>query len=287
MVAQESPPNLEEIASRHTREAVKDVRLFDRAGRRRAREEARERAQAAYEVELEQRTRRQGEAQRQADAWWSLLTDGDAVTALGALEQAFEDNQVPAVAIDSEGGRATVLLLLPAMEDLIPANAYDITPGGKPTVRRRTKTDRNTTYAAVLASQAVATAKEALAVVPSIDYVTLAAVRRRQTSLDALYVGTFCRSELETAGSQTCPLEQQFATAGALIEQRGRSHELQPLDLSQEPGLAQVLSEIEEGLASHNAPLPPSAATAAIEPTETVVRPAAEIHRTSATPHGL
>ncbi|MDP9475847.1 MAG: hypothetical protein M3R38_09190 [Actinomycetota bacterium] len=103
--------------------------------------------------------------------------DNDPRAVLAALEGAFEDNQAPAAPINCEGDEVTLMMLYES-PDLVPDHKPDLTPSGKPTLRKRNKTERNELYAASLASNVLATAKEAFAVAPGTDRVIALVVRK-------------------------------------------------------------------------------------------------------------
>jgi hypothetical protein len=85
---------------------------------------------------------------------------------------------------------------------MVPEQKPAVTPGGKPTLRKRTKTDRNEVYTRALASTVLATAKEALAVAPGTDEARVLVIRNdvgAATPVDhlgAIYVGRFARAAL-------------------------------------------------------------------------------------------
>src|SRR5205823_1110376 len=121
---------------------------------------------------------------------------------ISALEAAFADNGAPATPIDCDPttGTATVTMLF-GHPDLIPDRTPAITPGGKPTLRKRTKADRNDLYLNALASNVLATAKEGFAVAPGLNAIKSLVVRRDpfptgSEQLVAVYAATWTRQML-------------------------------------------------------------------------------------------
>lgn len=121
------------------------------------------------------------EEQARLDSEWQRLTNNDPPTVLAALEAAFEDNQAPAAPINCEGAEVTLMMLYES-PDLVPDRKLALTPSGKPTLHKRNKTERNELYAASLASNVLATAKEAFAVAPAISRVVTMVVRIRRAA---------------------------------------------------------------------------------------------------------
>ena len=86
--------------------------------------------------------------------------------AIAALERAFADNEAPAAPIDCEGDRTTVVMEFQSREAIVPERKPARTPTGKPTLKKRTKTEINRLYLEALGSNVLATVKETFAVAP-------------------------------------------------------------------------------------------------------------------------
>lgn len=85
--------------------------------------------------------------------------------------------------------------------DRVPEHRPDTTPGGKPTLRKRTKTDRNALYAAAVASTVLATAKEALPVAVAATEARVLVVRPHgSVGVEPVYAGTLRRELFGTPG---------------------------------------------------------------------------------------
>jgi len=131
--------------------------------KRAERKAARERARLAADEEIAERLR-QSELERAAqqseiDAAWQRLVHGDPETVLGALEAAFEDNEFPAASLDATEDHVYLIVTLPPTEGLVPERTLNETAAGNITVKKRTKTERNSTYMMMLISAMAATAK--------------------------------------------------------------------------------------------------------------------------------
>jgi hypothetical protein len=228
--------------------ALRGVSLFAWSARRAARRNAKE--QAEYTIQAEERRKAQAQAEVQArlDATWQRLIANDPQTVLAVLEEAFEDNQAPAASVNCEGDVATIFMLYDS-PDSVPGLKVALAPSGNPTLRGRTKTERNELYATVLASRLLVTAKEAFAVAPGINRVVALVMRKEELPaparpvLSCLYCGRFERGRFERLDwTAVKPLEEiSDTTPGALIERKWRTAEVAPLNLSDAPDLAAVL----------------------------------------------
>ncbi|MDQ3318430.1 MAG: hypothetical protein M3522_14005, partial [Actinomycetota bacterium] len=136
--------------------------------KRAERKAARERARLAADEEIAERLRQseveRAAQQREIDAAWQRLVAGDPETVLGALEAAFEDNEFPAAALDATKDHVYLLVTLPPPYGLVPERTLGETATGNLTIKKRTKTERNSIYMMILISAMAATAKEAFAV---------------------------------------------------------------------------------------------------------------------------
>jgi len=142
------------------------------------------------------------------------------------------------------------VLAIGSVEQLVHEQYATTTPTGRPTIKRHTKTDRNRLYAELLGSQVLATVKEALAVCPSLTAVTLLAVANEDREvLTPLYCGSFSRDWYRSADwANLHPFWALTDAAESLINVRGRTEQLHPLALGNEPEVAAVVEQIAAGL---------------------------------------
>jgi len=198
------------------------------------------------------------EAERQADQArldeeWEHLCRNEPDVAIAALESAFADNEAPAAPIDCEGERTTVVMEFQSPEAIVPERKPARTPTGKPTLKKRTKTEINRLYLEALGSNVLATVKEAFAVVPGTQVVQLLVIRREVDGkhageLAAIYLGEFDRAHYEGASGSRDPAEALTRAPEAVLELKGRAGQVAPIDLSDEDGLATVLDQVADGL---------------------------------------
>jgi HEAT repeat protein len=283
-----APVDVEAIRASERQERFDGISFFKRAERRVARQEADQRAEVLAGEEESRRAAATATRQRELDAqWeelrrqravveerteaeaarqhsealaehraaqegrdqeWQLLAGNDPTTVLTALEQAFADNGAPATPIDCEGATATVTMLY-GHPDLIPERTPAVTPGGKPTLRKRSKTDRNELYLTSMASNVLATVKEGFAVCPGLEEIAILVVRREPQpggeALAAIYAGTFsCDYVAGLSWGSLDPAVELESPEDHYFELKGQAATVAPLDLRDEPELQGVLGTL-------------------------------------------
>lgn len=251
------PPDLAALTARHTAAALQGISVFARTRRREAKAAAAAAAQSEANTLWQQACAQQAEAQRQADAYWQALAGNDPDTVHAALERAFEDNQWPATNVGhgTEGGGvfASVAMLFGTAE-MVPERKPALTPGGKPTLHKRTKTERNDLYAEALGSTVLATVKEALAVAPGLSAIHVVVVRKDPQAstdryLEVIYAGRFPRAWTETLPWATLdPVETLLRAPDAKLTRRGAARDIAGIDLTDEPGVREVLALMRSAL---------------------------------------
>lgn len=241
------------IERRCLKRARAGIPWFKRKDRKAAKERAR--AEAASEIAEERRRREEQRArlQRELDEHWRLLLDNDPHTVVETLEAAFADNEAPAAPINCEDGRATVVLLVEA-EELVPERVPAVTPTGRPTTRTLSQTDRNKFYLSWVFSNVLVTVKEAFAVAPGLQAVTIVAVRKEsnpfgESSLSAIYSGTFTRERFERLDfSRDDVLDAPLYAEEVRLNTTGRTRAVAPLDLKRHPDLKELVEAISSEL---------------------------------------
>jgi hypothetical protein len=236
-----NPVDEGEIRNRLTAEAVADIPRLKVGERRAVRQAALSRLDSEVRAETERRAAKGREEQRAAAEAWQRLQANDPEAVLGALEAAFADNEAPAAAVSCRGDRIDVVMRWPELEDVVPEGKPAVTPTGRPTIHKRTKTQRADLYLQTLASHALVTVKEALAVCPGIIEVGIAVVRVRQDLArgdqiaEPVLLATLRREQLASVRwdkivSTATLLE--LATGRIGIRGKGASRELFGLDLT-------------------------------------------------------
>lgn len=177
------------------------VSVFQRARRRQIKEwavgAARDEAGRQYQARLAEHA----EQQARLDSFWNALIAHDPAAVTARMESAFEDNQSPAACVDvgDDNVRYATVLVMFGTPQMIPEQKPMLTPTGRPTLKKRTKTDRNALYAAALGSAVLATVKEGFTVAPSVEEIRVLVVRKDpqaltpESFLSAIYAARFRR----------------------------------------------------------------------------------------------
>jgi hypothetical protein len=242
------PVDTRAIQREERKAALAGVPWYQRKARRGAKRHGAQ--QAAIRIaEAESTAAREAERrQAELDELWARLLANDPEIVMEILEEAFEDNESPAAAIDVSGEEATLLVRFPPLDGVVPETTATITPSGRPSVKRRTKTERNNLYLAALVAPALVTAKEAFAVALGVADTGVIVISDDESSGDRtvvrpLYAARFSRAGFAAANwsDTSLGIAAQFP---ALLNLRGRTNEVAPLDLRSEPELARVVSHV-------------------------------------------
>jgi len=246
--------DLKAVQRRTRAQELRGVSVF-RVSERRA---AKKRAQAIAEREIEEqeaeRVASRKSLQDDLNENWEKLNSNDPEIVIDALETAFEDNHDPAAPINCEGNRASIVILFPP-QDFVPDKKPALTPTGRPTLKRRTKTEASDLYARAVASTVLATVKEALAVAPALEQISTVVVRKDARAenpedfMAAIYAGSFTRERVRGLDwERVDPLEEIYVAPDALLTRKGSTSTLAPIDLQSEPELRSVVDQLRRSL---------------------------------------
>lgn len=240
---------------RELRREERDGVSFWKLSERRA---ARERADARVEARVAQLTEeRQAEArteQARLDEAWERLLANDRDVVLATLEDAFEDNEAPAAATGLDGATVSLIMRFPDIEGVVPEAKPDLTPTGRPTVKKRPKGERKALYFGALFSHALATVKEAFAVAPALTEATILVIEGQEDrsfpAVRPLFAARFDRGELADVPWETANAAEivDAKSESALANMGGRAGEIRTLDLRGEPLLRETVVQIAEQL---------------------------------------
>jgi hypothetical protein len=218
--------------------ALEGVRVWRISERREARRVARATAERVADLDYADAKCDVATRQEQLDGIWERLRANDPDAVLVTVEEAFEQRKLPAVALDVRDDRLTVGLVLDSVESVVPERRPNVTPTGRRTLKKRTKTEVNEFYLSILAALSVAAVREAASVAPAVTAIVLVACRAiGGSTLECVYVGEFDATSNLSAPS--APV--LFDRGASMIDIGGRSQELRALDLAGEPDVARVV----------------------------------------------
>ena len=242
----------EALRKEFVRGALKGINIFRRAARRAAVESATRHAQLASDAERERRAASHRLAQAALDQAWAEIVANDPVAVMQQLVAAFEDNAAPAAPLAIDGSEATVAVLIPG-DDSIPDQMPGITAAGNPSIRKMTKKERDGLIALLVAGYVLATVKETFAVAPGLTSVRIVALRSAGMSAYGTRRGEAVAAALVPRAALAGVLWTQVDAHAVLkdvseelvLNERGSSGALAPIDLSNEPDLARIVAEID------------------------------------------
>lgn len=168
------------------------------------------------------------------------------------LRAAFEDNAAPAAPLSVEGAEATMTVLVPE-DAAIPTQMPGQTAAGNVSIRKMSKAERDSIVSQMVAAYMLATVKEAFAVAPALSNIRIVAVRSTGVSAyghrqgEVIAAARITRDAL--AGVQWQSVDAlrilKDTSAELVLNERGATRALHPLDVSKEPELAGIIAVID------------------------------------------
>jgi hypothetical protein len=240
------------VHARHRSEALRGIGVFKRTARQAAKAEAAASAQREIDTQRAEAERQAREFQDELDRFWSRLCANDPDAVLATLSTAFEDNEAAAAPVGVAESEAAIVVLVPGAE-AVPERRPTTTSAGNLTLKKLTKAEAAAMYFEMVCGYVLVTAKEALAVSPGLATVRLVALR--QGPVDAfgnrapeVMLGVqLDKSTLARVRWSDADASQVVEDAGneLVINRKGRTPVLQPVDLTAEPGLRDVVTAVD------------------------------------------
>ncbi len=246
-----APADVEVLRAQIEQHELSQVGRFKLSERKAAKARARELAEAEASRIDRQNAEKYRDLCAGSTELWKLLNEHDTGLVMETLESAFADNASDATAVDvgtEDGVRyATVLIVFGAV-DLIPERMPSLTAAGKPTTKKRTKSERNALYVAALGSTVLATVKEGRAVAPSVDEFRVVVLRKDLNAatpaefVAPIYAARFSRQMMQGLNWRTVnPTEALLSATDAQFQRKGAAGDVVPLNLSGNEDLAQLV----------------------------------------------
>ena len=278
VAAPPSQPDRAAIYRHYEQHALAGLGAF----KRRARNEAKQRASAQTESEAQRQWVEASEKQAQLQAYyderWRQLYANVPDVVMETLEVAFEDNEAPSAAVGVDGDEVALVVLVPGADMAVPDQMPGTTAAGNPSLKKITQREREDFYKVFVCGQVLVTVREAFAVAPGLGSARVVVLRRDGSDVygrektSCILAVKLDRAALERVQWETADAAQivNEVSSDLLIDQRGRSRGLSPIDLAGETELAKLieavdLTELVDDDAEHAAPgLLPSGAPAAL-----------------------
>ncbi|UBV20361.1 MULTISPECIES: hypothetical protein [Mycolicibacterium] len=262
ILPQPARPDVDALIEARKQQALQGVSFFDRDARRQATQWAQDTGRRDAEQQWQQALAQHTEQQQTLTEHWNKLIAHDADVVHDVLEDAFEDNQSPAACLEvgkdlssAAGIRFATVLILFGPVDQIPERQPAVTATGQPTLRKRTKTDRNDFYVKALGATVLATVKEGFAVAPSVNEFRIVVLRKDPqasnpaTYVEWIYAARFPRQWTVSLPWQSLdPGELLLQAPDAQLRRQGAAGNVVGLALHDEPGMAEIVEQVRAAL---------------------------------------
>jgi hypothetical protein len=239
-----------EIYQRHEQQALTGVSRFRPKLRQQRREASRNVAAAEIAHKQRQLAEQHAVWQRELDRRWELLLANDPAVVMETIEEAFEDNEVPAAAVGLDGTELALVMLAPDPA-IVPDRMPGTTSAGNLSLRKLNKTDAAGYYRILVCGHVLATLREAFAVAPAVTAARIVVVRR---AAEPASDGRECLLAARVTAAAMARVDWREAGAGQVLTEvseelvanlRGRTREFGPVDLQDEPELKAILDAID------------------------------------------
>jgi hypothetical protein len=157
------------------------------------------------------------------------------------LKETLANGRITVVGVAN--GQAAIALAVPGLSDVIADKEPAFTPAGRPTLRKRSKTQMNRLYLAAIASEVLRIARQAFATAPALPSIRCLVARDNELGGDEpIYAGTITRTLGADPNSNTDNPESLAAiletAEDVYLNKRGRTGEVCPLETDRDQALA-------------------------------------------------
>ncbi len=221
-----APVDQRAVARELSKQAAKDINWWHRFQRRHAKGEALASLPTVVTQREAQAASAHAEDLRAAQAAWNALMANDASAVVEAVTDAFRGYEVQTCALASDNpGHAAIALVYSGIE-VIPEQKAGTTGTGRPTLVKRSQTERNTLYMQAMCSMIVDACRKAVAAAPRINELGVAMMRKTPIDIEPLYFGQFPGPSIREFTSTTDPVRAANTFAVEAFRTRGQAHEV-------------------------------------------------------------
>jgi hypothetical protein len=246
-------PDRAAIYKHYEQGALAGLSVFNRRGRKEARQRASVWAEGEVQRQWVEASRNQAQAQAYFDERWRQLCDNVPDVVIETLEEAFEDNEVPSAAVGVDGGEVALVVLVPDVDMAVPERMPTTTQAGNLSLKKLTQRDREDYYKLYVCGQVLVTVREAFAVAPGLRSARVAVLRSggydadRQPTISCILAAKLDRAAFDEVQWETADAAQVLndASTDLIHNPRGRSRGLSPIDLAGEAELAQLIEAVD------------------------------------------
>ncbi|MEV1290091.1 hypothetical protein [Micromonospora sp. NPDC049679] len=247
------PPDRAAISKHYLEHALIGIGVFQRAARAQAKRRAVEWTEAEVQRQWAALGQQQAQWQQHLDQRWHQLCTNAPDVVIETLEEAFEDNDAPAAAVGVTGDDVSLVVLVPPVEQVVPERMPTTTQAGNLSLKKLPQGERANYYGLFVYGQVLVTVREALAVAPGLASTRVVVLRNDgqdsygRPRVSCLLAARFARQALDGVRWESSDAAAIIndVSAELLLNQRGRTGELMPLDLSAEPALTALIEAVD------------------------------------------
>jgi hypothetical protein len=186
----------------------------------------------AVDAERASREREHERQQRDLDLEWERLQANEPAAVNARVNEELrrwtrEQLVVTVLSAEAAGDEVSVVAAVPRPEAVVPAQRSDYTAAGRPTVKKRTQTDRNQLYLEIVSSAVLGICRAVFSAAPGVEFVSTLIVQQESSSMIPIYGGTLRRrADLTTR----LPSATALTAGGATVLTSGRTEELKSIE---------------------------------------------------------
>jgi len=248
-----APPDRAAIYAHYEKQTLAGIGMFKRAERAAAKQQAAAWTDAEFARQWHHLKGQQAQWQQALDREWRLLLGNDPDVVLRTLAEAFEDNEAASAAIGVDGDEVSLVLLVPPASHAIPEQLPSRTAAGNLSLKKITQASRADFYKQFVCGQVLVTLREAFAVAPGLASARVVVLRNDGRDVYGRPVMPCLAAVNVTRGAlhgvrwdDADAVDILNAVAREkLVNQKGRSKDLAPVDLIAEPDIAHLVEAVD------------------------------------------
>lgn len=246
-------PDRAAIYAHYEKHALAGIGMFKRAERSAAKRQAAAWAEAEVNRQWQTLKDQQAQWQQTLDQRWQLLCGNNPDVVLQTLAEAFEDNEAPSAAVGIDNGEVSLVLVVPPASEAIPEQMPSRTAAGNLSLKKITQSTQADFYKQFVCGQILVTVREAFAVAPGLTSARVVVLRNDgrdvygQPLMPCLAAVNVTRQALQGVrwdDAQAAEILNAVARE-VLLNQKGRSKELAPIDLAAEPEIVALVKAVD------------------------------------------
>jgi hypothetical protein len=248
-----TPPDRAAIYQHYEKQALAGISMFKRAERASAKQKAAAWTDAEAARQWTTLKSQQAQWQQSLDQQWHALVGNEPNTVLQTLAEAFEDNEAASAAVGVVTDEVSLVVVVLPASQAVPKQMPGRTAAGNLSLRKITQTDKADFFKQFVCGQVLVTLREAFAVAPGLNSARVIVLRNDgrdpygRPSMPCLAAASITRKALQgVRWHEANAIDILNAAAHEkLLIQKGRSKELSPLDLSNEPEIVSLINAVD------------------------------------------